>query len=300
MLSKVLRYASYKLIGREKTRNFLIRLFKVFDFNMLEIAHFERGICKYFEVSGKGEPLFLKSFLPTIIPGERLVMFDVGANTGEYSNLLNEVFPSAKIYSFEPNPCSFLHLAAKSGQCKQINAFSLGVGDHEFRSTIYSEKNNPESQLASLVPGIMTDLHQHADANIIEFDIDIVSLDSFCNSKGIQHIHFLKIDTEGYELNVLKGAIKLISRKAIDVVQFEFNEMNIYARVFLKDFYEALPGFDFFRMDEDKLVYLGPHNAILEVFRYQNFVAIRKELTPRHLYATLIDKAVLYSNSEAN
>lgn len=275
-----------------------MKLFHLFDFNLLEVAHYERGIAKYFEVSGKGEEFFLRHLLPKIISSEKIVVFDVGANTGEYSLLLKKVFPKSAVYAFEPNPKSFHFLQQKAEVTSGLYVQPLGVGDKESQLTIFTEKENQESQLASFVPGVMTELHQNSSEQLIGFDIQVVTLNDFCAMHGITHIHFLKIDTEGYELNVLKGATRLVSEKKIDVIQFEFNEMNVYARVFLNDFYKVLPGYNLFRMDEDRLLYLGPYNPILEIFRYQNFIAIRHELTPNIFTATLLDKAGLYNQKK--
>jgi len=55
--------------------------------------------------------------------------------------------------------------------------------------------------------------------------------------------------------------------------------MNVYSRVFFRDFYELLVNYNFFRMLPDGLIFLGKYNPIFqEIFAYQNIVAIRKDL----------------------
>ena len=91
------------------------------------------------------------------------------------------------------------------------------------------------------------------------------------------HIDLLKIDTEGFELEVLLGASEMLTEKKITIIQFEFNEVNIVQRRFLKDFYNLLPKYDFYRLDEQRLIPLGSWEPKHEIFMFQNIVAIRRE-----------------------
>ena len=62
----------------------------------------------------------------------------------------------------------------------------------------------------------------------------------------------------------------------IDLIHFEFNEMNVASRIFFKDFYDLLKGYRFYRMLPDGLIDLGEYKAYqMEIFGYQNIVAIR-------------------------
>jgi hypothetical protein len=109
---------------------------------------------------------------------------------------------------------------------------------------------------------------------VASVDCRVMTLDAYCLENHIEQIDFLKIDTEGYELFVLKGARHMLEQNRIRVVQFEFNEMNVVSRVFLKDFYDILPGFRFYRIRQGSLMPLGPYAALHEIFQYQNLLAI--------------------------
>jgi len=74
--------------------------------------------------------------------------------------------------------------------------------------------------------------------------------------------------------------IKNIAENKIKLLQFEFNEMNIISRVFLKDFYSLLRGFDFFRLDTQRLIPLPNYDATNEIFKFQNILAINKLAKP--------------------
>ena len=84
----------------------------------------------------------------------------------------------------------------------------------------------------------------------------------------------LKIDTEGHEFAVLRGASNLLKTGRIDVIHFEFNEMNVVSRVFFKDIWDFLPNYDFYRMLPDGLAQIKNYSPVFcEIFAYQNIVA---------------------------
>jgi hypothetical protein len=74
---------------------------------------------------------------------------------------------------------------------------------------------------------------------------------------------------------VLKGASNLLREGRISAIQFEFNEMNIVSRVFLKDFNELIPNCRFYRLLRHGLGPLDPYSPLAcEVFAFQNIVAL--------------------------
>jgi len=89
---------------------------------------------------------------------------------------------------------------------------------------------------------VNSNIDEQSDRRIAN-KMNIQTLDSFCKEYGIKHINYLKIDTEGYDLNVLKGADRLYSNKAVDFIEVEagMNPRNKYHVSFidLKSFLEA-------------------------------------------------------------
>jgi hypothetical protein len=129
---------------------------------------------------------------------------------------------------------------------------------------------------ASRCAEVFTQLHGCTEPKKVP--ITVTTLDSFCEEHAIPRIDLLKIDTEGYELDVLKGARKMLERNHIGLIQFEFGECDLYTRVFLRDFYDALPKYTFFRLNTGELIPLGAHRPAHEIFLFQNILAVEKSL----------------------
>ena len=108
--------------------------------------------------------------------------------------------------------------------------------------------------------------------------VELDTLDNFCKLNDIERIDFLKIDVEGHELRVLEGATELLASKKVDIIQFEFTQLNAVIKLFFYDFYSMLsPDFEIFRLVSHGLVPIPKYDPTLhELFGYQNFVAIRK------------------------
>lgn len=223
------------------------------------------------DVVGDSEMRFLRKLSAV----EALTVFDVGAHTGEYATHLREMCPQARILSFEPHPASFrrLKVAADRGGFEAIEmALSDAVGSaHLYDHALATTESG--SAHATLHPQVIERIH-HDDAS--EMDVRTTTVDEFMESRKIAKVNLLKIDAEGHELAILRGARRALNSEAIDLVQFEFNEMNVMSRVFFKDFYDVLPGFSFYRMVADGLAPMGEYRPRThELFILQNVIALR-------------------------
>ena len=224
---------------------------------------------------------------PTISGEERFVrkvlskypmktVFDIGANVGKYSLLLRKCFPEADIYAFEPHPETFLKLNENtSNQSTQL--FNLGFGNQPGELEIFDYKNSGGSSHASLYEEVISEMREGGQP--ASFKVNIDTLNNFLINSNIDQIDLLKIDTEGNELSILEGASEFISQGKINIIQFEFNDTNIVSRVFFRDFYKILDGYQLYRIIQDGLIPIKKYDSIFcEIFAFQNIVAIKKQL----------------------
>jgi len=228
------------------------------------------GILNYQNYDVTGEKFFIINCLKKI---NKPIILDVGSNIGEYASLVKENHPNSLIFAFEPHPESFKKLKEKSQQVG-FYPFNYGFSDCEKVSYIYDYSENNGSSHASLYKSVIEDnFKKKSTPN----KILLKTIDSFIEEYNIDNVDLLKIDTEGHELNVLKGAEYSIKKGIFNIIHFEFNEMNVYSKTFFKDITKKLYDYYFFRMLPDGLAYLGEYTPLTyEIFAFQNVVAVNK------------------------
>ncbi|WP_211220669.1 FkbM family methyltransferase [Dyadobacter beijingensis] len=229
------------------------------------------GVLNYETDAVSGE----KAFIDYMIANSKLtggVVMDVGANVGDYSTMLRQNNVRIPIFSFEPHPVTFSKLITQSEKYA-FNPVNKGMGQKAESLMIYDYQSNDGSEHASIFKDVIETIH-HSQARGTE--IELTTVDSFVEENGISKIALLKIDTEGNEYNVLKGASQTIEKGIIDTIQIEFNEMNVVSRTFMKDIVDLLPGYTFYRLLPDGLRPMGAYYVFTyEIFAFQNIVAMR-------------------------
>lgn len=245
---------------------------------LLELGLHGLGVLNYYDDRASGEKHLVERLLPKITKRPSPVFFDVGANVGDFTSLLISAFPSAKVHAFEPHPRTFSRLQARrwSGAVK---CHEVALGSSQTTAMLYDRADFQGSSHASLHAAVISEIHKQ---QVVSVEVRSSTLDAIAAEENIDFIDFLKIDTEGHELEVLKGASRLIGADAIGCIQFEFNEMNVQSRVFLRDFRELLRNFDFYRLLPRGVLRLGDNPWRTEIFAYQNVVAVHKS-TPASL-----------------
>jgi FkbM family methyltransferase len=201
-----------------------------------------------------------------------LVVLDVGANRGDYARKVRELAPDARVFAFEPHPVTFPHLlaAARDGGFTAVNA---ACGEEPGTLTLYDYAGSDTgTQHASLYRGVIEELHAGRATGV---DVRVVTVDAFIAEHGIERVRLLKVDTEGHEAGVLRGARGAIAAGRVELVQFEFNAMNVTSRTFFKDFLGLLPGYRFYRLLPDGWVPLDYNPLRCELFGFQNVLAVR-------------------------
>lgn len=202
------------------------------------------------------------------------VLFDVGANIGDYTSMLLDVFgPSARIWSFEPAQSTFSMLERRYGGADRVALRNIGFSDRPGTGVLHAPGEG--SKLGSL-----HDTHIRLESQglplLIEETVTLESIDSFCASEQIDRIDFVKLDVEGHELHILQGATRMLAEGRITAIQFEFGGANIDSRSFMRDFFGLLtPQYEIHRVLQHGLYPLARYRETLEVFkRATNYVAV--------------------------
>ena len=95
------------------------------------------------------------------------------------------------------------------------------------------------------------------------------------------HIDLIKIDTEGFELEVIKGAKETIKKKLPKYIQIEFNWHQLFKGQTLYNFSEHLEKYDLFQILPygNDLVKVDPNRPETNIYHLSNFVYIRKDIS---------------------
>jgi FkbM family methyltransferase len=203
---------------------------------------------------------------------EQPIFFDVGANEGKFSMELHSAFPQSAIYAFEPHPRT--HARAQERLGSKATVFHCGLGDCCKKMILYDVAGAEGTSHASLYADVVAS----TDKQVASVDVDVRTVDDVAESEKISHIDFLKIDTEGNEYPVLVGAINLLKKKAVGIIHFEFNEMNIISGHSLCNFKILLKDYRLYRLLPHGLLELDDMPILTELYGYQNIIAIRSEL----------------------
>lgn len=246
--------------------------FQRFNTVLFHLSLHGLGILNYRNDKDSGEHHFVTRELPRLLATKTPVCFDVGANVGGFSLLLLSTFPAATIHAFEPHPANFARLLSLARERSGLTCHHLGVGDSAGVVTLYDRADLQGSTHASLYEEVISKVHKKEVATV---DVNLITLDEIASREDIDRIDFLKVDTEGHELAVLRGAKGLIEQQKIRCIQFEFNEMNVTSRAFLKDFRELLRDYSLFRLLPKGMIPLGDSALQTELFAFQNIVAIQ-------------------------
>jgi len=153
-------------------------------------------------------------------------VLDVGANIGQYAVELRELNYRNKIISFEPMQNEFKILENKTISDNKWEAFNYALGSKNDKEKINISHNSFSSSILNILP---THIDNAPESKFKESeDIQVKKLDSVFNDLVSNNSKsYLKIDTQGYEKEVLIGAFD--SLKKIDCIQIEMSLTPLYS-----------------------------------------------------------------------
>lgn len=218
-----------------------------------------------------GELHALNHIKKNIIDRPEIVLFDVGANKGNYTLELSRIFahPGIQIHSFEPSKNVYAQMLEKVGNLHHIKPNNFGFSDSEATLKLFSE--GEPSFLSSVYQRRLN--HAGIEMNKTE-EITLTTIDIYCAKNNIKKIDFLKMDVEGHEFKILEGAKKMIDDGKIDFIQFEFGGCNIDSRTYFQDFFYFLKDkYNLYRIVKDGLFPIKTYKETYEIFTLVNFLA---------------------------
>ena len=159
---------------------------------------------------------------------------DIGANTGQFANMIHKVCPDARIYSFEPLHECFEALEKVFATNLRGRAYNFALGNESSVIEMNQSDFSPSSSLLE-----MEDLHKRdwpQSAANTKRKIKIERLDDVAVTMEIVPDLLIKIDVQGYEDKVIQGGIQTISKAKLVVAEINFEELYT-GQPFFNDIY---------------------------------------------------------------
>lgn len=151
---------------------------------------------------------------------EAVVALDIGANVGDTAQRIVQIFPNARVYALEPVSDVYETLVERTAGLKGVKTFRLAVGERPGEVEFNITRNR---WCSSLLPPSERGRAYYGDwYDVVRTErVPIVRLDDFAAQQGLERVDILKIDVQGLELPVLKGAVNLLRNGQVKAVQCE-------------------------------------------------------------------------------
>lgn len=244
---------------------------------VLSLSLNAKGFKNYGNFNLTGEKRFVK-----LISKEINFSIDIGANVGKYTKLLLTE-TNSEVIAFEPLPKAFEELEEiKKNFSSRLSIYNVGIGNKN--SNLELNYSSEKSEKASFIEDL--DKLSFVDSkNNKKIIAEVITLDSFFKkyeqTYKEKEIDLLKIDTEGFELEVLNGASEMLIKKKPKFIQIEFNWHQLFREQTIYKFSKILSNYEVFKILPfgDNLIKIDPKRPESNIFHLSNFVFIRKDIS---------------------
>lgn len=198
-------------------------------------------------------------------------VFDIGANEGEWMRLALTLNPTLQVHCFEPNTAAYkMIMAGNVPEQVTVNHCAMGATLGSKELLVYSDASVLNSFYAR-ESASMTDAKRET--------VNVDTISNYCKKHAIDTVDFVKIDVEGHELEVLKGALPMLEHGAITMIQFEYGGTFLDSGISLKAILELVKPFpyDLYKIRPFGLQRIPGYTALLENYHYANYLLIKRE-----------------------
>ena len=168
------------------------------------------------------DPSYWPKLLALLGPcaGGGRVFVDVGANRGDFTAQLLSAFPECQVHAVEANPRLCEELGARFAS-RNVRSWNTALHDHDGTIELQVHADSGTSSVLPRPSGARRYFHS-GDRVVERATVRARTLDGLAAEAGIGHVDLLKLDTQGAELPIIRGARRLLDAAAIDVIYSEF------------------------------------------------------------------------------
>ena len=233
-----------------------------------------KGYTNYGSLYLTGEKYFIK----ILANSNPTLCIDIGANTGNFSKHLIKN-TSSNVVAFEPLKKAFADLKKiEKNYPTRFFAFNNGLSNKNKKAYIFFSDNKSEKATFNINFDKVTFFSRKKIQKNIA---NLITLDSFyLKNKSLfkNGLDYIKIDSEGYEYQILAGAKKVLNIFKPKFIQIEMNQYNIYNNFNIFQFSKILLNYNVFRIlpYSSGILKINPVYADNNIFHLSNFIFIRK------------------------
>ena len=203
------------------------------------------------------------------------ICIDIGANVGNYSLFLLET-TKTKVIAFEPLPNAFEKLSKiQKLYPNRLIAINKGVGNENKEMNIYFTEERTEHASFSAEVNLVSYVN-----NVNQVKVEVTSLDHWLKNNRFDYneIDLLKIDTEGFEYEVLIGAKDTIKTIRPKFIQIEYNWHQLFKNQSLFSLGLLLEEYTAFQLLPNGLCKRDLKNPESNIYSFSNFIFIRNDI----------------------
>lgn len=247
------------------------------------VAHIAQSVLMRARLDGRNDmksngELRLQDWILEIAPVDaKIHVLDVGANVGNWSLAMISAARRAgrlsdlSLDAFEPAPDSFAELRSNlNGDPASLHELAIG------------DVNGP-AYLHLVGPTAGRNSFYHASDSVSKVVVSMVTLAAFVQERAIDHVMLMKIDAEGHDFAVIRGAESLFAARKVSAIQFEYSCRWIDSRAFLRDVFDILGprGYSIGKLTPNGVQFYVAWSPALETFTEGNYVACLPQVARR-------------------
>ena len=180
------------------------------------------SVLTYFDDEGDGKDPLVD--MVRRLESSKPVVFDVGANIGQSVIRFKKILPQSQIYSFEPSAAPFAQLSIEASRYADVKVFELALGSSSGELTLYENSSSDMNSFLEMGDG-------GCGSVLGQSTVSVKTIDEFCFEHQINYIDILKIDAQGFDFEVIKGAKQMMLSGKIRQIYFEIIFSNMYKNV---------------------------------------------------------------------